>query len=202
MPANRKHHATDTATAARWKLLGRLLFKRRVELGYRYRPAFAEARLPKTAQGNLMIRAVNAIENGERPGTYTDGTMAMYARAYEVTEESMHAVLEGEADKLEPAPPAQPREFAAPGLPPAPQSELLREDAVRPYATPIWERLLELAGRGVLDPTGAQLGLAPDDAKVWDGSGGAMSLADRAWLVGDIRRRREARNAERDANSA
>ena len=190
MPANRKHHATDTAAAARWRLLGSLLRKRRVELGHRYRPAFAEAKLPRTRDGNLMIRALNAIENGERPGTYTEETMAMYARAYEVTEESVYAVLNGSADKLEPAAPPV---TAAP--PSAPPSALLREDADRPYFSSIWDRLLDLADHGISDPDGAQLGLAADDAKLWDGTRGAMSRGDRAWLLADIqRRRREARD--------
>lgn len=199
MPANRKHHAVDTAAPERWKLLGQLFRIRRVELGYRYRPAFAEARLPRTPQGNLMIRALNAIENGERPGSYAPGTLEMYARAYEVTIGSVHAVLLGEADGLAPA--------AAPGplpvLPPrAPMDDPAREAAARPYFTPIYDRVLELADAGVRDPSGAQLGLPPADAKVWDGAAGAMSRADRAWLVADIQRRRDARTANPDATSA
>ena len=203
VPANRKHHAIDTATAGRWKLLGRLFRKRRVELGYRYRPGFAEARLPRTAQGNLMIRALNAIENGERPGTYTDETMAMYARAYDVTEESVYAVLEGKADKLDPAPPAVLP--VAPGLPPPPQeSQLIREADVRPYADPIWLKLMELRDRGIPDPSGDQLGLPSFYAKVWDDSAGAMLLSDRVWLVGTVLRNAAVQDAARqpDADSA
>lgn len=190
MPVNRKHHAIDTATRDRWKLLGRLFRIRRVELGYRYRPGFAEAALPRTPQGNLMIRALNAIENGERPGTYPPEALAQFARAYQVTEESVYAVLEGGADELTPADVTPPSV-----LPPAPMDDEAREFAIRPYAALIWERLLDLAGRGVRDPSGAQLGLDAADAKVWDGSAGAMSRADRAWLVADLQRRRAARAA-------
>ena len=144
-----------------------------------------------------MVRALNAIENGERPGTYTEETMAMYARAYEVTEESVYAVLEGRADKLEPVPPAAEVSYARGSLPAPPQSQLLREDAVRPYADPIWELLLDLRDRGVHDPSGAQLGFPPGDAAVWDDSAGTMPLSDRVWLVGTIRRNRDARAAAR-----
>lgn len=190
MPVNRKHHAIDTAGRDRWRALGRLFRIRRVELGYRYRPAFAEAALPRTREGNLRVRALNAIENGERPGTYPPEALAEFARAYQVTEESIYAVLEGTADELTPADAA-----AARPLPSAPMEDEARESAVRPYAALLWERLLDLAGRGVRDPSGAQLGLDAADAKVWDGSAGAMSRADRAWLVADLQRRRAARHA-------
>ena len=199
VPANRKHHAVDTAARERWQLLGRLFRVRRVELGYRYRPAFAEARLPRTPQGNLMVRALNAIENGERPGTYAPGTLEMYARAYEVTVRSVYAVLRGDADELVPAHATGP----LPVLPPrAPESGLVREDADYPYFRSIWERLLELAGEGNSDPTGEQLGLSPEYADFFDSTRGAMSRSDRAWAVADVQRRREARSAGPEANAA
>jgi hypothetical protein len=94
--------------------------------------------------------------------------------------------------------------YANAKTPSAPECELLREDAVRPYAIPIWEALLRLARQGADDPTGAQLGLSLEDAKVWDGSRGAMNESDRAWLVGDIQcrriqRRNDTRNRQRRA---
>lgn len=199
MPVNRKHHAIDTATPERWRLLGGRFRKRRVQLGYRHRPAFAAARLPRTAKGNLMIRALNAIENGERPGTYTEETMAMYAEAYEVTEESVYDFLEEKTDELEPVRQPAPAPFAAP--PAAPPAGLLRETEDRPWFTSIWDRLLELADRGVSDPTGAQLGLAPQDAEFWD-SNRHLSRGDRAWALAVFQRLSAARATNGRANTA
>ncbi len=200
MPPNRKHHAVDSATAERWALLGRLFRARRLELGYGFRPAFAEARLPKTQDGNLMIRMVVTVENSERPGTYSPGRLEQFARAYDVTLESVHAVLRGDAGKLEPAPPAAVSPWRP--LPAAPMDDEGRESSVRPYAVRLWDGLLRLAGQGVTDPSGVMLGLSPADAKVWDGSAGAMSLADRAWLVADMQRRRAARTADSRSGTA
>ena len=201
MPVNRKHHAVDTAYPERWALLGRQLRARRIELGYPVRKAFATARGLITDKGTPNVRMINAMENNERPGTYAPGRLEQFARAYEVTAESVYALLDGKTDELEPArPPAPPP--AAPAPPSAPPSALLREDADRPYFATIWDRLLDLADRGISDPSGAQLGLDPDDAKLWDGTRGAMSRGDRAWLVADIQRRRREAAAPGRANSA
>jgi hypothetical protein len=185
-----------TAPDARWKLLGDLLEAwRRTELGFRSRVQFAANRLQPTPLGNANVRLVSDIENSYRPDTYPAGTLREIAQAYGVAYESVTAVLRGEADELAAA--APPRHQ----LPPAPMDDGDRESAVRPYATRIWDALLRLAGQGIVSPTGAQLGLDPGDAKVWDGSAGAMSLADRAWLVADIQRRRDGRNAAGQASA-
>jgi hypothetical protein len=177
-----------TAPADAWRRLGELLETwRRVELGYRSRVRFAADRLPETPQGNANVRLVSDIENSYRPDTYPAGTLREIAEAYGVSYESMTAVLRGEAGELAAAAPHH-------QLPPAPMDDGARESAVRPYATRIWDALLRLAGQGVTSPSGAMLGLDPGDAKVWDGSAGAMSLADRAWLVADIQRRRDGRS--------
>ena len=188
-------------------MLGGLLQLRRGELGYRRRPAF-------TREHDINIRLVTDIENAYRPDTFLTPTLREIAQAYEVTYESLTAVLAGKQDTLTPAPPVP-----APGLPPAPAPSLLREDDARPYAAVLWNRLMKLAARGVADPDGRhprdwdpddwdswnpsaeQLGLTGQDADTWNGSRGAMSLADRAWLAGDWHARRAARNPARDAGA-
>lgn len=188
--ANRKRIGI-TAPGDAWCRLGELLEAwRRVELGYRSRVKFAADRLPATPQGNANVRLVSDIENNYRPDTYPAGTLREIAQAYGVTYESIGAVLRRETDHLDAATPAPSRD-----LPAAPMDDEHRENAVRPYATVIWDALLRLAGQGIASPSGVQLGLQSGDAKVWDGSAGAMSLADRAWLVADIQRRRDSRAA-------
>lgn len=212
--ANRKRLGVH-APPGRWLLLGDLLQEwRRVRLGHVFRTTFARERLPLTADGNANTRRVDDLESNRRPNRWPEPTLKEMAAAYGVTYASMRAVLDGEADKLEPAAPVP-----APGLPPAPAPSLLREDDARPYAAVLWNRLMRLAARGVPDPDGRhprdwdpddwdswnpsaeQLGLSGQDADTWNGSRGAMSLADRAWLTGDWHARRAARNPARDTGA-
>ena len=188
MAPNRKRLAIR-APEDRWKLLGELLHeRRRIHFGHEFRPAFARARLPLTPDGNPNTRRVDDLESNRRPNRWPEPTLKEMAAAYEVSYVSMMAVLGGAADVLAPAAPA------VRALPSAPMDDDGRENAVRPYATAIWDELLRLAAHGITSPSGALLGLLPADAKVWDGSAGAMSQADRAWLVADIQRRRDTRN--------
>jgi hypothetical protein len=167
-----------------WRRLGELLQLRRGELGHRRRPSFTRDR-------DINIRLVTDIENCYRPNTFLNPTLRQIAQAYQVTYDSLIAVLAGKADELTPASPA-----AAPRLlPSSPMDDAPYEGAVRPGAVPIWESLDRLAARGVTDPSAADLGLSGRDAEVWDGSAGTMSQADRGWLVADMRLRREARAA-------
>lgn len=196
------------ATDARLSLLGRLLKRRRAALGYRHVPAFVRDR-------DINTRMVGDIEHGRRD-TYTYPSLHDdVARAYDVTYESMIDVVWSDAGELVPAsvapadpgpaaPAASPPPAAVPGLPPPPESRLIREADVRPYADPIWEKLIELRDSGISDPDGGQLGLSPFCAKVWDDSAGAMLLSDRVWLVGTVLRNAAARDADRrpDANTA
>lgn len=182
----------EEAPLAGRRLLGTLLAQRRAELGYTHRPAFTRDRLPLTPSGNPNTRLLADIEEAYRDN-FPESRLRQLAQAYLVTYESLTDVAHLRARALDPVPRAVPAP-APRSLPPAPMDDPGRESAVRPYATVIWEHLLDLAGRGVTGPSGAQLGLSPDDAKVWDGSAGAMSLADRAWLVADIQRRRDARD--------
>lgn len=212
MPVNRKRHAVDGAPPGRWKLLGSQFRKRRVQLGYRYRPAFAAARLPLTAQGNRMIRAVNAIENGERPGSYTEETMAMYARAYEVTEESVYALLRGEMDVLTPvvsvnaAPATALAAAAQPHAGPGDGEPLFADPgetaADRPFAEDIHSRLRQLERRGIAAETAAgaqvfrRLG-EEHDAVFWDKCAADMwDLEHRIWMAARVRRQRAAQQLE------
>ena len=190
MPASDRRPAVR-APEDRWQRLGELLQLRRGELGYRRRPAF-------TRERDINIRLVTDIENAYRPNTFLTPTLREIAQAYAVTYESLIAVLNGK-EELTPAPPA-----AAPGLPPPPQSELVRDDAVRPYADPLWVKLIELRDQGVIDPDGARLGLTSFYAKVWDDSAGKMVLSDRVWLVGTVLRNAAAwsEGREQDATSA
>lgn len=196
-----------------WLQLGKLLQRRRAHIGGGSQTRFAKAR-------KVSVRRIRDIENASRkdPSSWQEATLQEIADFYEVDYRSMLAVLRGEADDLVPAAPAS--VSLAAGLPPAPPSGLLREDADRPWATPVWEALLHLADRGVLDPDGDQLvaavaelirlGVLPagtvplseKDAQAWDSTAGAMVRSDRVWLVSDLRRRREAFSARQGANSA
>jgi hypothetical protein len=186
------------ASSGRLLLLGELLRFRRAALGYRYVPAFVEAR-------KINTRMVGDIEHGRRD-TFTFPSLEDVAAAYDVTYMSIMAVVWSDAGELVPAAAEEPPADDAPPaaarvLPSSPLDDSGREDATRPYATPIWEKLLDLAGQGVTDPSGVALGLGPGDAKIWDGSRGAMSLPDRAWLVADIQRRRDTRKVTADADA-
>lgn len=212
-----KLHAIEAPKEA-WERLGRLLRDRRYDLGYPNRRHFEKAR-------KISYRRLLEIENASRPEPSSWGpeTLKDIARIYEVEYKSVIAVLREQADDLTPAAPLSAGPYAAPaapGLPSAPPSGLLREDADRPYATPVWEALLHLADRGVLDPDGGQLvaavaelirlGVLPagtvplseKDAQAWDSTAGAMVRSDRVWLVSDLRRRREAFSARQGADSA
>jgi hypothetical protein len=166
------------APEAAWQRLGVLLQLRRADLGYRRRPAF-------TREHHINIRLVTDIENNYRPNTFLTPTLHDIARAYEVTYDSLIAVLAGKEDALEPADEVPVR------LPPMSRPRLAA-DFGRFIA--IERRLRELAAQGVADPSGAQVFPgSPDDAKAWDGIGARMDLDDRAWLIADLQRRADGR---------
>lgn len=176
------------APEAAWRRLGELLQLRRAELGYPRRPAF-------TREREINIRLVTDIENAYRPNTFLTPTLREIARGYAVTYDSMVAVLLGHDDGLVPAPPE------APWQPPI--AEPGRRDADRAYADRIYERLLDLAGRGIRNPPGDQL-FAPGspDAKTWDGTAGRMETRERVWLVADLQRRAEGRDGGRSGKAS
>lgn len=199
MASNRKRHAM-AADDSRWVLLGELLQARRQELGFRFRPAFARDRLPLTPDGNLNVRLAADIENNYRGGSYPPGTLRLLAQAYEVTYESVQAVLSGAAGSVAPAPAAAPAE--PPGWTP-PVDDATRIASDRPYADRIWERLRQLAARGITAPSGSQVfppGSA--DARDWDGAGSRLDLADRVWFIAGLQRRDAGRAGSSGAGAA
>lgn len=168
------------APDAAWQRLGELLQLRRGDLGYRRRPAF-------TREHGINIRLVTDIENAYRPNTFLNPTLADIARAYQVTYDSVLAVLAGNADELAPASPAPDR------LPPTADPARVASD--RPWFDEINERRVALAAAGVTDPDGTQMFPGdPDDAKAWDGIGARLGVADRVWFIADLRRRADGRN--------
>ena len=139
------------ANEQEWRRLGELLQLRRSELGYQFRPAFVEAR-------GINIRRVSDIENNYRPNTFPPGSLREIAQAYQVTYDSIVALLRGEADELIPAEPALP---PVPSAPTAAVSDsgatpmVTGEDNVTAswsYAEPIWERLYHLARAATSTP--------------------------------------------------
>ena len=176
-----------------WKRLGELLQLRRAELGYKRRPAF-------TREHGINIRLVTDIENAYRPNTFLTPTLREIAQAYQVTYDSVIAVLGKTADELTPVTPDRLADGPDGWQPPI--ADKARRDADAPYAAPILERLLELADAGIIDPTGAQVfGEDTIDAKAWDGTGARIrSPRDRAWFIAEIRRW-EAAHAGRAGNS-
>jgi hypothetical protein len=167
------------APEAAWKRLGELLQLRRAELGYKRRPAF-------TREHGINIRLVTDIENAYRPNTFLTPTLREIAGAYEVTYDSVIAVLLGHDDELIPAaPPAPP----VPGGPPGwMASDKKRTAANRPYADRIRGRLDLLRLQGVTDPSGAQLfGEGTADAADWD-KYDDWEPRDRVWFLADLQR--------------
>ena len=183
-----------SAPPGAWKLLGELLEGRRQALGYRYRTQFErERKLNKRMQADIE-KAYEA-----RINTFPAGTLRHIAEVYEVTYESLTAVLAGKADELAPAAPAVPAE--PPGWAP-PVDDAGRYAAGRPYADRIWERLRALAAGGVTGPSGDQVfGAGSADAKAWDAAAGRLDDADRVWHVADLQRRGAARRAGSPAAS-
>lgn len=216
MAVNTKRHAVDGADPDRWRLLGLQLRARRIELGYPVRKAFANAKGLITDRGAPNVRMINAMENNERPGTYAPGRLEQFARAYEVTAESVYDLLAGRTDELVPLREQPPAPVQGGALPPAPPGGVIAEAAARPFFDSLWLRLLELAALGTRDPDGihpqedldrwspsaAQLNLQGHDAEAWNASRGAMSLGSQAWLTADLHAAREARRASERTNGA
>jgi hypothetical protein len=168
-----------------WQRLGELLQLRRAELGYKRRPAF-------TREHGINIRLVTDIENAYRPNTFLTPTLREIAQAYQVTYESLIAVLGKSAGELTPVTPDRLADGPDGWRPPI--ADKARRDADAPYAMEIMERLLALADGGVIDPSGVQVFPGdPGDAKAWDGIGGRLDVRDRVWFIADLRRRADGR---------
>jgi hypothetical protein len=158
-----------------WQRLGELLQLRRAELGYKRRPAF-------TREHGINIRLVTDIENAYRPNTFLTPTLREIAQAYQVTYESLIAVLGKKADELTPA--SRPVYGETPPMSPE------RAGSDRPWHKEINDRRVALAAMGVTEPDGAHMFPdAPDDAKAWDGIGARLDIDDRVWFIADLRRR-------------
>ena len=179
------------ASPRRLRLLGELLRLRRAAIGYRHVPAFVRDR-------GINTRMAGDIEHGRRD-TYTHPTLKDdVAPAYEVTYESMMAVVWSDAGELAPAG-ENPAALQSPFADPA------RTDSNRPWYDPVNERRVRLAARGITDPDGAQMFPdAPDDARAWDGMAVSIPVGDKVWAIADLRRRAAARAdpAGRAANGA
>lgn len=202
MPANRRRSAI-TAPYERWVLLGKLLETRRRVLGHTWRTTFeAASGVNKRLAADIEKAAKDRVDH------FMPGTLELIAHGYEVTHESVLAVLRGERDDLVPAAPAAP---AVPGEPPGwtpPIGGAAYSADVRHRTDRIWERLRQLALRGVADPDGTQVFLraagdprgyagigSPADARDWDGAGSRLDLPDRVWLIADLQRGDAARAA-------
>jgi hypothetical protein len=184
--AARRRRTAITAPPPAWQLLGHLLEGRRRELGHTYRTTF------EAASGvNRRLAADIETAAPKRINTFMPGTMSLIAKGYQVTEESILAVLRGEADQLAPAVPAGP-----PGqLPPVDDASWIA--AARPYFDEINERRVALAAEGITDPSGAQLfGAGTEDAETWDGPAAVLpEIRDRVWLIAGLRAAAAARAA-------
>jgi hypothetical protein len=171
-----------------WKRLGELLQLRRAELGYKRRPAF-------TRERGINIRLVTDIENAYRPNTFLTPTLREIAQAYQVTYDSIVAIVLGHDDELIPAAPTA---LPVPGGPPGwLASEEGRVEADRPYVDRIRGRLDVLRLQGVTAPTGAQLfGEGTPDAADWNRyAADGWTIQDLAWFIGDMQRRNDDRAA-------
>jgi hypothetical protein len=175
-----------------WQRLGELLQLRRAELGYKRRPAF-------TREHGINIRLVTDIENAYRPNTFLTPTLREIAQAYQVTYDSVIAVLNGKEDELAPAGPSPAPGPAAAASPFDPAKTA--QD--RPWFDEINERRVALAARGITDPTGGQMFPAdPAAARTWDSIAAyGIPVRDVVWAIADLRRRAAARAAPPEANS-
>ena len=179
------------AVPGRLRLLGELLRLRRAALGYRYVPAFVAAR-------GINGRMAGDIEHGRRD-TYTFPTLADVAAAYEVTYESMMAVVWSDAGELVPsAPPAPAAALPAADEPPGWMAGKVeiggvlfdRTEVDRPYADEITGRLKLLRGQGIRSPSGEQLFPdSPADARDWDKYAADWEEKDVKWFIADLQRR-------------
>jgi hypothetical protein len=222
LPSNGKRPAVR-AGEDRWRRLGELLALRRADLGYRYRPAFAAERLPRTPQGNVNVRLVTDVEGGVRD-TIQAPTLKHLARAYDVTYESVLAVLKGESDELAPATfTSVPLRDAARvtdtltaarhdgdgedgGWLPAPLGDDALAAAARPYDAAIWERIAEYRARhprvAAEDIPGPDLFPgSPEDARTWDDPRLRRNwpVRQRVWMIAGLQAF-EARRRERPGN--
>jgi hypothetical protein len=178
-----------------WRRLGELLQLRRAELGYKRRPAF-------TREHGINIRLVTDIENAYRPNTFLTPTLREIAQAYQVTYDSVIAVLGKKADELTPAAPAPVAQLIPDEPPGWLADDAERSAADRPYRDEIMGRLKLLRGQGVPNPSGDQI--FPDsatDARIWDKYASDWKERDVAWFVADIQRREADRGSAPEANS-
>jgi hypothetical protein len=176
-------------------LLGSRLELRRRELGHTWRTTFeAASGVNKRLSADVEKAAKDRVDH------FMPGTFQLIAKGYRVTEESMLAVLRGEAGDLVPAaaaalPVTRDRLEAGPDGWHPPIADRARRDADAPYAAEIMERLLALADSGTIDPSGAQVFPdAPGDAKAWDGIGARLPVRDRVWFIADLRRLADGRD--------
>jgi hypothetical protein len=184
MPANRRRIAA-TAPYDRWVLLGKLLEERRRLLGYTYRrPAFE-----RDTDINSRLSADLETAAKKRVNHFTEGSLRLAAHGYQVTYESMLAILAGKADALAPAGPAAAPAAIIPSGPPGwMAADEKRSAANEPYADEIKRRLAELRARGIRNPSGAQLfGEGTPDAGDWDAHAD-WGIRDRVWFIADLQR--------------
>ena len=176
------------APPAAWQRLGVLLEARRKALGFQYR-----TQLERERKLNKRMQADIEKAYPSRVNTWPESTLMHIADLYEVTWQSMLAVLHGDADALEPAAPVAVLPRGDGWQPPV--TDPAAEAAIRPYFDPLNERRVELAAQGVKDPDGAQMfGPGTDDAKTWDGVGARLEVRDRVWLIAELRRNAGRRN--------
>jgi hypothetical protein len=180
-------------------LLGSRLERRRRILGHTWRTTFER-------DSGVNKRLAADIEKAakDRVNHFMPGTFQLVAEGYQVTEESMRAILKGEAEDLAPAPPAAPpAALLIPDDPPGwMAADEERSAANRPYRDEIVGRLKLLRGQGVPSPSGDQL--FPDsaeDARLWDKYAPDWEERDVAWFVADFQRREDDRGGGPEANS-
>lgn len=199
--ASSKQRAVTDVPLEGWIRFGRILQDwREDELGYKTRAAFVRDR-------GINLRLAQELENSPpgRAGTYTKWALEDAGKAYQVTRESMLAVLHGEADALAragDAPVRQPAAAGVRGLPPLPVIDPARLAADQPYMDRIQARLDLLRAQGNAAPSGAQLFPdSPADAADWD-KYADWDLPLRTLFVADLQRRADGRGPGSAAGTA
>ncbi len=112
----------DTYPRDAWLRLGRMLERRRAELGYgfRQRAIFVRAR----GAGAISLKTISRLEKGER-GSYPESTLGTVEAMYQWSPGSVEAVLTGgEANPLVAAPPPDRNPITVTYTPPTPGERL------------------------------------------------------------------------------
>jgi hypothetical protein len=111
----------ETYPREAWRRLGRMLERRRGELGYGFRQ---RARFARDCGGGMIsVKTLSRLENGERE-SYPESTVGTVEAMYRWSAGSVESVLTGGEPSALQAPPAPSNSITSPDAPPTPGERL------------------------------------------------------------------------------